>query len=84
MVLRVASGVLFLIPGFCSDAAAIALLLPPVQKWLGARMKLATVSPAGRQPQYRRDTGLVIEAEAIEIDGEAEARRNDGKPPEGY
>ena len=84
MVLRVASGVLFLIPGFCSDAAAIVLLLPPVQKWLGARMKLPTDSPAGRQPRYRRDTGLVIEAEAIEIDGEAEARRSDGKPPEGY
>ncbi|WP_420243911.1 FxsA family protein [Roseiterribacter gracilis] len=30
----IAAGLLFLIPGFLSDLAAVALLLPPVQRWL--------------------------------------------------
>lgn len=81
---RIASGLLFLVPGFFSDAVAVLLLLPPVQRWLGSRMKLAAASPVGGQPQYRGSHGPVIEAEAIEIQGEVEADPREDKPPERY
>jgi UPF0716 protein FxsA len=83
-VLRIASGLLFLVPGFFSDAVAALLLMPPVQKWLGSRMKLTTAAPIGGQPQYRSGFGPVIEAEAIEIQGEGEVDPREGKPPERY
>jgi UPF0716 protein FxsA len=33
-LLRIAAGLLFMVPGFFSDALALLLFLPPVQSWL--------------------------------------------------
>lgn len=49
------SAILFIIPGFISDAIAILLLLPPV-RWLLARMVMrrAVPFPQGHDPHFRR------------------------------
>lgn len=66
---RVMAGVLFAVPGFFSDLAAIALLLPPVQAWIARRFKLAGFE-ARYAPVQTYQRGTVIEGEAIEIEGE--------------
>lgn len=67
-----ASGLLFLIPGFCSDLLAFLLFLPPVRRWIGARFRVQTFAapPSGAQRLER-----VIDAEVIEITAEAEEPR---------
>lgn len=75
-MLRVASGFLFIIPGFFSDIVALFLWLPPVRNFLISKFKVETFSAESRAAR-RYDT--VIEAEAIEITGEIEAPRSDGK-----
>jgi UPF0716 family protein affecting phage T7 exclusion len=72
----VASGLLFIVPGFFSDFIALLLLLPPVRNFLMSRLKVETF-PAESRAAGRYDTE--IEAEAIEITGEIEAPRSDGK-----
>lgn len=70
------SGLLFLLPGFFSDALGLLLFLPPVRRWLGSRFRVQTytASPAAGR-RYER----VIEAEAVEIAGEIEPpQRRDG------
>ena len=37
-VLKLAAGVLLIIPGFLSDVIAIVLLVPPVRRWLSSKM----------------------------------------------
>lgn len=64
---RVISGLLFLIPGFISDALACLLLLPPVRRWLRSKIRVETVSTSA-QPSRRFDR--IIEADAVEISGE--------------
>ncbi len=75
-MLRVASGFLFIIPGFFSDIVALFLLLPPVRNFLISKFKVETF-PAEMSASRRYDT--VIEAEAIEITGETEAPRTKGR-----
>jgi UPF0716 protein FxsA len=72
------AGLLLLLPGFISDAVALLLLLPPVQRRLAAKLSgyfnVRTV--------YRTRPGTVIEAEAVDI-GEPPERRlpdNDNSP----
>lgn len=63
------AGLLLILPGFISDAAAIALLIPPVRRLIRSRLRrhvVVTEAPmrdAGRQ----RRTPQVIEGEAVEI-----------------
>ena len=79
-LLRVAAGLLFLVPGFFSDAMALLLFLPPVQHWLKGKVKTGTLTagPQGAGPQRQQST--VIDVEAIEIHGEVEPpRRPDGQ-----
>ena len=64
------AGLLFMVPGFFSDVAAIVLLLPPVQRWLVARMKIAAAPGEGFQTHRRGHFETIIEAEAVEIEGE--------------
>ena len=66
-VARVIAGLLFIIPGFLSDAIGLLLLLPPVRSWLGAKLPIARFS-AGRPPPRRYET--VIDGEAVEVVGE--------------
>lgn len=79
-LLRIAAGLLFMVPGFFSDALALLLFLPPVQGWLKSRMKAGTftMGPEATGQTRRQDT--VIDIEAIEIHGEVEPpRRPDDK-----
>lgn len=68
--LRMFAGLLFFIPGFFSDLAAVLLLVPPIARYLAQRMtrEAAWTCQPGR-PQSDQH-GVVIEGEAIEITGE--------------
>ncbi len=70
---RAASGLLFLLPGFFSDLIGLLLFLPPLQRWIGSKLRVDTYQarPAGAG----RFDG-VIEVEAVEISGDIE-------PPDG-
>lgn len=72
---RGAAGLLFLIPGFFSDALAVLVLFPPVRNWLASRFRVETY------PGRPRDSGRssqVIEVEAIDVTAEVE-QRDQGK-----
>lgn len=73
---QTASGLLFLLPGFFSDAVALLLFLPGVRRWIGQRFVVETYStpPAG-QRRYDR----IIEAEAVEISGDIEPSDRAGR-----
>ncbi len=70
------AGFLFMIPGFLSDLVALALLLPPVRRWMigqmarrasmvqGAAFGFDTYSPRDRD----RGRPTVIDAEFYEVD----------------
>jgi UPF0716 protein FxsA len=72
------AGLLLIVPGFLSDAAGLALLLPPVRnrvaRFLERHVTVAQPGPAGPYP----GEGPVIEGEAIEIEP---APRPDTRPP---
>lgn len=77
-VAGVISGVLFIIPGFFSDALGLLLLLPSVRQWLRARIPM-------EQHEFRRSARqageTIIEGEAVEITGEISSHgrpRGDG------
>ena len=65
-----AAGLLFLLPGFLSDLAAVVLLLPPVRSrlsgWLERHM---VVAPTGASPP---GTGPIIEGDGVEVVEEME------------
>jgi UPF0716 protein FxsA len=50
----IAAGLLFLVPGFLSDIAAIALLLPPVQRWLAKTLVPRDAAPDVVEGTYVR------------------------------
>ncbi|MCA3561334.1 MAG: FxsA family protein [Aestuariivirga sp.] len=66
---RTASGVLFLLPGFFSDAVALLLFLAPVRRWIGSWFRIETYTVGSAD---NRGFDRVIEAEAIEISSEIE------------
>lgn len=70
---RSVSGLLFLLPGFFSDALGLLLFLPPVRRWLGSKFRVDTYTV---RPSADHRFDRVIEAEAVEITGEID-------PPEG-
>ena len=74
-VLKLAAGVLLIIPGFLSDVIAIVLLVPPVRRWLSSKItdRLAIFAPKQRE---RSAAGPIIEGEAVEIEGDVERRPN--------
>jgi UPF0716 protein FxsA len=81
---RVMAGLLLIIPGFFSDLAAVLLLLPPIQKWLASKMNVASgFAAAGHSSPPHRQSHLVIEGEAMEIEEEFDAgpRNGEGRPP---
>ena len=62
---RATSGLLFLLPGFFSDAIGLLLFMPPVRRWIGSRFRVETYRSAPPSDDRRFDT--VIDAEAVEI-----------------
>lgn len=73
------AGLLLILPGFVSDAIALALLPAPVRNWLAGKfMANVKVHTAGWQRQTY-STGPVIEGEAVEIEGEIAARPDRGR-----
>ena len=73
---RAISGLLFLLPGFFSDALGLLLFLPMVRRWLGSRFRVDTYTTV--RPTDDGRFGPVIDAEAVEIRGEVEARGREG------
>lgn len=66
---RSVSGLLFMLPGFFSDALGLLLFLPAVQHWLGSKFRVETYDA---RPAGERRFDRVIEAEAVEISAEIE------------
>jgi len=66
--LQALAGLLLIVPGFLSDAAAVLLLLPPLRSFLARRMSRGTT--AGMPPRDGHDwrDGPIIEGEAMEVD----------------
>ncbi len=79
-LIRVGAGLLFMVPGFFSDGLALLLFLPPVRRWLGGRMKAGTLRTTTAETASARRHVTVIEAEAVEIQGDAEPPRRPGEP----
>jgi len=73
---RAVSGLLFLLPGFFSDALGLLLFLPLVRRWLGSQFRVDTYSTV--RPTDDGRFGHVIDAEAVEIAGEVEVRGREG------
>jgi UPF0716 protein FxsA len=73
---RAISGLLFLLPGFFSDALGLLLFLPLVRRWLGSQFRVDTYSTV--RPTDDGRFGPVIDAEAVEIAGEVEVRGRKG------
>ena len=73
---RAISGLLFLLPGFFSDALGLLLFLPLVRRWLGSQFRVDTYSTV--RPTDDGRFGPVIDAEAVEIAGEVEVRGREG------
>lgn len=73
---RAVSGLLFLLPGFFSDALGLLLFLPLVRRWLGSQFRVDTYSTV--RPTDDGRFGPVIDAEAVEIAGEVEVRGRKG------
>lgn len=73
-----AAGLLFLIPGFLSDAAAALLLLPPVQsallRWMQANMTVVTTAGGAR---WRTRDGAGGAAGVVDLEPEEFSRRPD-------
>jgi UPF0716 protein FxsA len=73
---RAVSGLLFLLPGFFSDALGLLLFLPLMRRWLGSQFRVDTYSTV--RPTDDGRFGPVIDAEAVEIAGEVEVRGRKG------
>lgn len=73
---RAVSGLLFLLPGFFSDALGLLLFLPLVRRWLGSQFRVDTYSTV--RPTDDGRFGPVIDAEVVEIRGEVEVRGREG------
>lgn len=73
------AGLLFIIPGFVSDAVALLLLVSPLRRWLAARLVKSIGGRvkvhSARWPQHGGAAGPVIEGKAVEIEAEIEDHR---------
>lgn len=74
---RALSGLLFVLPGFFSDALGLLLFVPTVQRWLGSKFRVDTFTSV--HPREDRRFDRVIEAEVIEINGEIEPPDRDAR-----
>ena len=67
-LLLMVSGLLFMVPGFFSDLIAVVLLIPAVRRWIARR--LGPGATWTMQGGAARSSGIIIDAEAVEITGE--------------
>lgn len=77
-LLKFLAGLLLMVPGFITDAIALLLLVPPLQRLLVERFSPKFEFRTTDWGMHRESGGTIIEGEAIEIQGEIE--RQD-KPP---
>ncbi len=88
------AGLLFMIPGFVSDALALFLLLPPVRKALANRMdgrvkvwqsRRGPYPPRGDEARTNQETVIDVEFSEVPRSEEIESERpdRDGKGPRG-
>jgi UPF0716 protein FxsA len=65
------AGFLLLIPGFITDVAGLALLLPPLRRWVSQRllhrMVVVTPGPVGATPPENTGQPRVLEGESRRI-----------------
>ena len=76
-LLLLVSGLLFMVPGFFSDLLAAFLLIPAFRRWVAGRMRRDAFWTT--QTSSARSSGIVIEAEAVEITGEIGADTADDR-----
>lgn len=69
------AGLLLILPGFVSDLVALALLLPPLRRWLAGKFADKASVHGTAMHGETHDHGTVIEGEAVEITGEIEPRQ---------
>lgn len=83
-VMLVAAGLLLIIPGFLTDAIALALLIPPVRDLLmrraGSRLRVRSAAAAAARREAHRPpyAGGVVDAE-FEVEDERPPREQDGR-----
>ncbi|MFJ2825674.1 FxsA family membrane protein [Streptomyces toxytricini] len=81
--LTMLAGLLFMLPGLVSDAAALLLLLPPVRAWVGRRTarslerrmnaaQAGTFADAFQQARIHHPDGKVVQGEVIREDAPQE------------
>lgn len=76
------SGILLILPGFLSDIAGFALLLPPVRTRVSRFFEQHMTIVSSRYPPRPGRPGPVIEGEAIEIETDGELPpKNDNPSP---
>jgi UPF0716 protein FxsA len=82
--LKVVAGVLFIIPGFLTDAVALLLLVPPIRtlliKWGASKVTVRAAGAVRRRPQQA--WAEPIDAEYEILDDEGLVRRH--QPPSGW
>ena len=73
-LLQLVAGLLLILPGFLSDAAAVLLLIPMVRRLLGLWIAggIYVVSP---RPRQNFADGPIIEGNAVEIQAPLESKR---------
>jgi UPF0716 protein FxsA len=79
------AALLLIVPGFLSDAAALALLIPPIRAAvLKAVASRVTVHAAGPRNGARRYGADVIDGEFTEVAPDATPLATPGSPPSGW
>jgi UPF0716 protein FxsA len=68
-LMRFIAGLLLIAPGFLSDAAALALLVPAFQRWVARRFTSRVDVRSAQWTSSSGRDGPIIEGEAIEIQG---------------
>ncbi|MFI2436611.1 FxsA family membrane protein [Streptomyces sp. NPDC018693] len=90
--LMMLGGLLLMLPGLVSDAFGLLLLLPPVQKTVGAyaertvdrKLREAAGGPLGdafQQARMHRPDGKVVQGEVIREDGRPGGAPEEPRPP---
>ena len=67
-IMLAVAGLLLILPGFLSDSIAVLLLIPNARRWLGRRIAGGVRGTAASRADPFQ--GPVIEAEAVEIEGD--------------
>ena len=78
-LLQVVAGLLLILPGFLSDAAAVLLLIPMVRRLLVPWIADG-ISVTPRRPRQNYADGPIIEGNAVEIQAPLEGKHEPSRP----